>query len=527
MKARLFLQALVIATSLLLVAQTAFAAGPTVDHRFYIELPDGSKADLKGAKIHKIYEETDGTQLLYSYCRYDGVDEVLQRDISPGYHCATNESCFVRDMGAPYLPAGFNADQRVYTFSDASYFTFNNRTFTDFLNEKIPYLATMYQPSNIRGFEGARWQGTVDYSHEQSDTSVSIPSNLDGSLITTNPNWGNIEGIAGKQSWSAGEVYLNTVGGNVLQGRITWVLKPPSEPAPEIPTAKFAQVCGPQEWNGPLSYNFTISEIDLKGQPFVESSIHIAARYDDKTAALFQYLGAPSFRPADWTPGQGELFYYQLRRFTPEDWAAASNQTLTFTWDSSIRIGGNQRTIDELSQWVTDNNFGNQLYIGANMRSGSGDRIAFNDFIGGFNIDVTKNACATAPAPMCLNVRLQDEDENILSPNDMQSLRPGDEVQLVCGPVANVSQYEFRVIEIPTTGGTPTTINLVPSTTSNISLVYTIPNSGRFIAQCRICPGGVCQEYDPIDTQPAPSPTPASAQPPVRQPVTNPQAPTE
>lgn len=167
--------------------------------------------------------------------------ETLQRDISADYHCATNESCFLNDYGAAYLPKNFNASSKIYTqWADASYFAFNDRTFVDFLQEKAPYLASMYDSNNIRGFSGARWQATVDYSAESGASAITIPTDLSGAAFTSNDDWGRIENEDGtpmfseKQSWQPGEVYHNPVGGNVLQGRITWVLKPPSEPPPPI-----------------------------------------------------------------------------------------------------------------------------------------------------------------------------------------------------------------------------------------------------------------------------------------------------
>lgn len=221
---------LMVAVSLVMTTP-ALAEGPTIDHRFFLELPDGSKVEIKGPKIHRASDDGTTAQV-GSHCRYQefidaGKEVNVQRDVSSGYHCSTNESCFTKDYGAPFLPRGFNSTEAVYTDFNASYFAFYNKTFTQMLKEKAPYYVSLYDPLNIRGFAGAKWVGNVDW---EVDTGGTIQ------ILSDPPNpplglreWGTIPGFDAKQSWGSGEVYLNTEGGNVLQGKITWTLKLPAQ----------------------------------------------------------------------------------------------------------------------------------------------------------------------------------------------------------------------------------------------------------------------------------------------------------
>ncbi len=217
----------------LVVVKPVMANGPTIDHRFYLELPDGKQVEIKGPKIHRASKDgADKPTVITNHCRYQeyiaaGKEINVQRDVAGGYHCSTNESCFTQDYGAPYLPSSFNQASEVYTDSDASFFAFYKKTFTDMLKTSTSYNPTNYSANNIRGFEGAKWVGKVDW---EVDTGGSIqilqsppskPLDADG--------WGTIPGYSSKQSWGSGEVYLNTEGGNVLQGKITWVLKLPQQ----------------------------------------------------------------------------------------------------------------------------------------------------------------------------------------------------------------------------------------------------------------------------------------------------------
>ncbi len=105
--------------------------------------------------------------------------------------------------------------------------------------------------------------------------------------------------------------------------------------------------------------------------------------------------------------------------------------------------------------------------------------------------------CCTAPTtppptpgPMCLSIAAKKEDGTVVTAGT--TLKLGDKVTFTCGTVAGVSTYGFRVIE----AGTPSAIDARPTATSK---VYTISKPGSFVAQCTICPGGVCYPFTPTD----------------------------
>ncbi len=95
------------------------------------------------------------------------------------------------------------------------------------LGESTSYSPAKYSATNIRGFEGAKWVGKVDWEVDTGGTIQILQS--PPSTPLDSPEWGNVPGYSAKQSWGSGEVYLNTEGGNVLQGKITWTLKLPAQ----------------------------------------------------------------------------------------------------------------------------------------------------------------------------------------------------------------------------------------------------------------------------------------------------------
>ncbi len=96
------------------------------------------------------------------------------------------------------------------------------------------------------------------------------------------------------------------------------------------------------------------------------------------------------------------------------------------------------------------------------------------------------NSC-TPIGPMCIDIQMTRAD------NQSGPLQIGNTLSFTCGQVANVDQYEFRVVE---PGGEQ--VNITSSAGSNVSSVYTVAQSGTFVAQCRICPGGICHEWEPL-----------------------------
>ena len=267
---------LVVLAGLTLTATTAVvkAEGPAINHRFFLELPNGAKMPLPGAKIHTAStskEADENLSFISNQCRYNIPEEdtgglrtegKLANDCEYGdkgcHMCQTGNSCFSDDYGAPYLPKSFNSAEKIYDKAshDASYSFFKNETFTSALNTNFSAISSSYTPNNLRGFANARWRGEIDRNN-QAEIDGQIYYSL--SMVDTDPSyerftqflrdrtdkntgqnlldaWRDQVGQPGQitdpSRWEKGEIFRKALGGNILHGEITWIL---SVTPPEVP----------------------------------------------------------------------------------------------------------------------------------------------------------------------------------------------------------------------------------------------------------------------------------------------------
>lgn len=223
---------------------------PNVQFRFRIKLPDGSVHPLKGAMVHQSRRENCAdvchwnetakkcdwvvacgwadkdkqAAVLSNYCRYPDIEpqDVNNIEWNNQWDCFQYDSCYADTYMAPYLPISYNSSQAVYGNGDASSMKFYNQTFT----QRFPMFANIYNESTMRKLPGVTWQANLDYiaggrlevvGANNNDFHSDIPIKEGGS-------WGQVTGYSGKQTWQAGEVVHDWVGGNVLHGRVTWTL---------------------------------------------------------------------------------------------------------------------------------------------------------------------------------------------------------------------------------------------------------------------------------------------------------------
>ncbi|MEX0895628.1 MAG: hypothetical protein WDZ94_01660 [Patescibacteria group bacterium] len=511
------------------------AVGPTVDHKFMLRMPDGGSMELKGAKIHKItdfgedWEGMPGVATRYqhgAYCHYPDANNPnvelssgyqLQRQVSDGYHCSTQQSCFMSDYEAPYLPPSFNRDSPYYTGDDASFFTFTNQQFTSALPA---YLAEMYDPNNIRGFEGARWRGEVNFRAGDSFRIIEEDNFKPFADVDPDNGWGNIVSIPETQSWGAGEILHNPLGENILQGTVTWYLDVPEEPEtpevpeapPEIPTASFEARCDESR----NVYTATISDIDLKGSEFDIADIILNFRYSQEHDAVINFLGDPhhaQWERAGREPQTGDWFVYTIHRFEANDYSGSS---LTFEFADATRIITNKtdnlRTFREFIEFLRDQpDLAPSIRLQGNLRNSAG---VINESIGQMNVSVREGFCEEEPtqtptseptpppptpvAPQCRKVEIIGATNTTVNTNP-SSLKPGDQVRLRCTKDENATSYRFQVTERDGSGSN-SVVNVQAGTgaQNNISALYTIPSAGTFVAQCTVCGSNGCIDFAPI-----------------------------
>ena len=503
-----------LATTAILLLVMGFAvnsvqAAGWVDHKFLIELPDGTKKDIKGAKLHVFHQQhaETGSAAFTNTCYYP--EKPPENENSEwgaiganigGYHCSTPSSCTIIDYGAPFLPKDFNTNSDIYSQGNASYFSFYKISFTEDL-KKLGFgtLAGTYQEGNIRGFEGAKWEGTVNFSEQDSKGPVAIVTDqaeIDREL-NSRADWGKkgFDGVTHR--WGPREVYKDPQGGNALHGQITWVLKPPA--VAEKPTATLSGRCTNTS-PGIASYSFTLSNI--KGGTFVDNHLYLKVPKSNWTNEFKSIFGPPIFEDAGTTD-------YSLIYNTAKP---GNDGSITLTVLPSEKIGNkpeNTKTVADLVNWMDARRVPGgvipTLTVATNLNVDNNGTTIFNSQINStFQPKFTNNECGTPPpttppvGPMCSAITMHNSGGIIIL--DYSSIKPGDQVKFSCRRVTGVTQYAFRVVKFTGNNvqdGDPVTLQ-PEATGSSMSKPFTIPtDGGKFLAQCAICPDGKCQAFEP------------------------------
>lgn len=507
-------------TLLVSSVKPALALGGWIDHKFELERPDGSRMDLKGAKIHMYLKQEEATSARFNhianFCAYPDFDSniggYVDKDNKPGditlsggYHCLTPQSCSRQDYGTPYLPKSFNGNVPYSSWEDTSYSTFHDgKTFTESLTGNVGYLANMYKPNLIRGFEGAKWDMQLDWTNGSGVGRATQAEINDIPNQQGGESWPTVPGFEGNQSWSEGEVYKDPDGGNVLHARITWVLKPPAQPV-EKPTATLTGKCANANPGVP-SYTFTTSNIDLKGQQFADSHLYLKVPKGAWTDDFKAQFGPPIYENDQTTD------YSLIYNTTPPN-----NNVIVQTVLPTEGVGNkpeNKKTVADLVKWVDARKTAKQplpqFQVATTLMSKNGSNTYLNDFIpAAFKPGFYTNECGTPPPTSpppsnppvgaCVSIAMLDFGNNLIT--DYSKLKVGDRIEFQCGAVTGVNQYKFRVLELGANNAVAKTVDLPPYP-GRVSTAYTIPSAGKFIAQCAICPNGVCQDFEPANYLP-------------------------
>lgn len=247
-----------------------FAEGPTVNHRFFMEMPNGAKKPLPGASIHYVTNirfDSDSGWRVFNSCRYPVEGEDVQRrgglslscdPSNPRCHmCETWNSCFTEDYGGPYLPPSYNSSEKIYqkTNYDSSYKFFTDETFVDMLQREFPVLVGKYTNTNFRGFPNAKWIGSVDFTEGGSVRIVNTDEEFNAfksrlEQVGMTEQWKpstTLGEFTDPSSWEKGEIFLKRKGGNILHGGVTWTLQV------SVPENKNPQCSGFNSYKGDWS----------------------------------------------------------------------------------------------------------------------------------------------------------------------------------------------------------------------------------------------------------------------------------
>lgn len=204
---------------------------------------------------------------------------------------------------------------------------------------------------------------------------------------------------------------------------------PPSPGTPEIPSANLTGALCPQR-PGPFYYDYTLSDIDTKGNAFLDSKLMITFTRNSQTRQILQFLNGSENIPDDkgfseWNE-QGRIpidsDYFGFYVYTYTEFPNSS-----FRLDDNTRIGN--RSIGELRNFLVQNNLPTQFEFKANMKSRVGVYgELFNSHIPAGKIDLalSQNAvCAGSNTNTCDEISACVQDIVITNPaNDTDIITP-------------------------------------------------------------------------------------------------------
>lgn len=189
---------------------------------------------------------------------------------------------------------------------------------------------------------------------------------------------------------------------------------PPDErtcnPGTNYPTANISGAVCPER-PGEFYYEYTMSDIQLSGNPFFDSHLMISFTLNDQTQKILEFLNDsnnPDFIPneigySEWqeqnrNKAPGDYFGFYVQKYT-------APPTGPFILNDSTKIGLNNKTIGELRQFLAENNLPTKFTFKGNISSDSPTRgILFNSNLPAGTIDLS-----TAQTAFCAGETSCDE----------------------------------------------------------------------------------------------------------------------
>ncbi len=151
-------------------------------------------------------------------------------------------------------------------------------------------------------------------------------------------------------------------------------------------------VCNAGQTSGNLTYDIKSSNFSTTG--FESTTFFLSFTYNTDTAKIRTFLGKSTWEPANWVPKDGDWFGYYIYRCLAPGCTPQAGE-VNYTWSSTVKLGANQKTIDDLATW-TQTNLPNFSYtIGANSKYTG---LPQNDSIGSQQVNITPNACVAPTA---------------------------------------------------------------------------------------------------------------------------------
>jgi hypothetical protein len=110
-------------------------------------------------------------------------------------------------------------------------------------------------------------------------------------------------------------------------------------------------------------------------------------------------------------------------------------------------------------------------------------------------------------APQCNDIRMLDTQMNPIPDQDDLSVNQVVVFECSANNPHQVDHYEFQVGRFAPNGHVDASRLEANPQVKNLSVEYTIPEHGKFMAQCRICTGpNTCQSWEPPPPPPLPQP---------------------
>ncbi len=408
-------------------------------------------------------------------CGADGVDTICMAD---GYWHATGQCC-----GEP--PGGGDFD----LYQSGSCIKADNSTGGQVSVMKACFICSGTANDGCSDSSGDYLQGRTSESCGAGGP-VAVPDGANGFTVVCAPSIQMCENY---------QIDANVIGGGDSEAIVGDHPTQGGACQPGQPTGNFSAACSEPQPQSGLSY--TLRSNNFQGDGGFESTtffLSFNGPYDSSNP-VDNYLGTPTWQSDGWHGYQ--IYKCQAPGCNPVSGEVVKN------WDttSGIKLGSNQRSIDDIVSWTDSNLDPSYRYtIGANLVMGG----VQNDGIGSAKIEIAPYACSEPPptptpgGALCQDIRAYQVTGGVNDPknwtpltaSNLPNLTAGEEVYFTLRGWEDHTDGDFDKAEFTINGVARTQVTTIKPSAANDPLevaefydVYTIPSGVKsFVINARI-----------------------------------------
>ncbi len=320
---------------------------------------------------------------------------------------------------------------------------------------------------------------------------VAVPDGANGFTVVCAPSIQMCENY---------QIDANVIGGGDSEAIVGEHPTQGSACQPGQPTGNFSAACSEPQPSSGLAY--TLRSNNFQGDGDFESTTFFLSFNGPYNSSdpVDNYLGTPTWQSDGWHG------YYIYRCEAPG--CSPAGGEVVKLWDnaSGIKVGSNQRSIDDIASWTESNLDSSYRYlVGANLVMGG----VQNDDIGSTRIEIAPYACSEPPPPpppgggaLCQDIRAYQVTGDVNDPanwtpltaSNLPNLTSGEEVYFTVRGWEDHVDGDFDKAEFTINGATRTQVTTVkppaandPSEVTEFYDVYTIPSGVKsFVINARI-----------------------------------------